>query len=571
MILNRLFFLLFVAVSGTSTPTALAYFIDGQGHYGLRPETRTYPGFSKNEGLYQATLQSFRLLADVKANDKLSMKLEFQLFDNPRTAYLGDDSRPQECSNLENDDRPGANRKQNSNSGNASNCEGRHQDTNEPGYRPYTPRVTEAYVKYGFEYCLLEVGRRGRDWGLGAFLDSGHDPFDQSYSIFDGITCNINIQKNQALGFAVGWDRITETGANIDVGIPRAQDEVVYGPTKSKDDIDQMFFIIEYDDRKTNKGASFNRQVGIYFAKTFSQSDKENKDKELKTKTDISFADLYTGLFFRNFAFRNEVLFRLGKSTDPSWSRYGGLSTDTDEGAAVKNNVNAIGVAGDLTLTFGRSGSYVGPEEYFQGNASNHQIFMEYAYAPGDRDGYYSEGSETDVPSRRKNEGSAKKVKAMAFHRNYKPALILFNANPQLDEYRIDGIFDPGRVMNAIVLSTGYRYNSLAYGNFGLKFISATMNKGIPDEIKQHILKEEAEKKKAAEKSGETYTRGRRPVGFHGRHLGYELDLSYSKHIGKNLELGGVGAVAIPGSAWRTEPSDPQISYSMMGNLVFRF
>jgi hypothetical protein len=434
--------------------------------------------------------------------------------------------------------------------------------------------VTEAYAEYGFEYCLLQVGRRGRDWGLGVFLDSGHDPFDQSYSVFDGVTCDINIQKNQALGFKVGWDRLAETGGNIDVGIPNGQDGNTYGSSKSSDDMDQMFFAIEYDDRKANKGASFNKQVGIYYAKAFARSDDEitvnGEVRDIKSKTDISFADLYTGFYFPNFAIRNEVIFRLGKTTDPAWSRYGGVSTDSADGQAPRNTIDAIGVAGDLTFTFNNSGSYIGPEEFHQGNASNHEIFMEYAYAPGDRDGYYPEGAEKGKPSRRDNLGSAKKVKAMAFHRNYKPALILFNANPELDKMRIDGIFDPGRVMNATVLATGYRYNSLAYGNFGFKFISASLNSGIPDEIKQEILAEEAAEK-AASDEGDAHERKQRPVGFHGTHLGYELDLTYSKYIGKEVELGGAGAVAIPGVAWRTGKDDPQISYSVLGNLIFRF
>ena len=38
-----------------------------------------------------------------------------------------------------------------------------------------------------------------------------------------------------------------------------------------------------------------------------------------------------------------------------------------------------------------RSGAALGPEEYNRGDASRHVIFMNYAYAPGDEDGYYDE------------------------------------------------------------------------------------------------------------------------------------------------------------------------------------
>ena len=157
---------------------ASAYFIDGEGHYALRPETQTQPGFSGKSGLYQATLQSFRLLGIVRANDQLSFNMEFGIFDNPRSAYLGDAAEPEECSVLVENETKGGD--ENSPHGNSNNCSGRHQDTNHPGYENYQPFITEAYVKYGFDYCLLEAGRRGRDWGMGIFLDSVRDPFDVS-------------------------------------------------------------------------------------------------------------------------------------------------------------------------------------------------------------------------------------------------------------------------------------------------------------------------------------------------------------------------------------------------------
>ena len=102
----------------------------------------------------------------------------------------------------------------------AGDCQGEHQDITAPAYEQLLPRVTQVYARYGFEYCLLEVGRRGRDWGIGMFLDSGRQAFATQQSVFDGVTCHVNVLKNQVLGFSVGYDRLAETGTHVSV--PRA-------------------------------------------------------------------------------------------------------------------------------------------------------------------------------------------------------------------------------------------------------------------------------------------------------------------------------------------------------------
>ena len=492
-----------------------AAYIDAKGHYSLTGETNTHPGFDKAGGYFQAIKQNFGLNTEFRVSDKSSFWMQFKLFENSRDAYLGDQSQPKECSPKEpqSDGSMGV-----SNTGNADNCAGRYQNTESPGYTPYTPKVTQAYVVHANDYCLLKAGRRPRHWGLGVFLNSGDGPFDTSSSVYDGVTCEINIQKTQLLGFSFGYDKLTETGSPVEADV--VSNGRGFGAKRSSDDLDQYFFTIEYDDRKSNIGSSFTKNVGFYFANITSEGG--------GPKTDIKILDLYTGFFMRDLTFKNELIFRLGKSADPSFVRLGG--TSSVEGNVVSNQVQAIGAAGAIEYTLAHSGEIIGPAEYHQGNAENHSIFLEYAFAPGDRDGYQKEFDGAGNFVERKN----KNASAMSFHRNYKPALILFNSPSSMDYLRVDGIFDPDKVMNATVIATGYRYNNLETGNFELRFITAQLNETMPDyEIMQ-------------EKDADT-----RLIGYGGRLLGYEIDLKYDRPLGKYYDWGLAGAAAVPGDAWK--------------------
>ncbi|EFX60158.1 hypothetical protein DAPPUDRAFT_345059, partial [Daphnia pulex] len=287
------------------------------------------------------------------------------------------------------------------------------------------------------------MGRRGRSWGMGIFLDDGSKPFDTDASIFDGVTCDINIQKSQTLGFSVGYDKISETGGSILSTGARSSN---YGPTNHGDDLDQFFLTIEYNDQRANVGRDFSKQIGIYFSNVIGGTE---------TKTDVKFGDLYVNFIMQDLVFQNEVLFRLGRSADPNWSRLGSARTFNDTEDQVNNELQGIALAGSLEYFVSRGGAYVGPKDYNQGNATSHSLFVGYAYAPGDPDGYHPEYPSDDAPSARD-----KKVKAIAFHKNFKPALLLFNGRKRNDNLRIDGVFDPYRVMNATVFNTGYRYKS---------------------------------------------------------------------------------------------------------------
>lgn len=528
---NRKFMLFTFLLGGLLTLSNQAYgfFINGGGHYSLRGETRTHPRFAKDSGYHQGIDQNFRLDAEIRSSDTTSFNFEFRIFDDHRKAYMGDNSDPNDCS--EHDD--GRVR----NTGSSSECKGRHQNSLMPGYEGYTPKVTKAYAKIATPYCLIEAGRRGRHWGMGMYLNEGTGHFDTEWSIYDGVTCDINIQKTQTLGFSVGYDKITETGADISM---ESKSDTTYGAAKPSDDLDQYFFTIEYDNRKVNAGKDFSQHIGIYFANIMGGDDLD---------TDIKIADLYLSFYLKNFIIQQEVLFRLGKSADPTFARLGGKSSFEDE--IVTNDVNSIAAAGKIEYILSKSGSIVGPAEYNQGNFESHSLFLEYAFAPGDRDGYQSEYDSSGNRVERKN----KTATAVAFHRNFKPALLLFNGRSQSDKLRVDGIFDPGRVMNTTVVGLGYQFKSIDSGNVEVKLVGAQLNNSMPKYIKDQYI--DAEKK---------------PIGYYSRDLGYELDVKYNMKLGKRMEWGFAGAAAIPGDAWKVEDGeDATINFLLQAHSTFKF
>lgn len=562
---------LLLAASASFQSTAYGFFVDGEGHYSLKGETRTAPAFSKKTGIYQAIEQSFRLKGEARFSDQSSMNLEFRLLDNPREAYLGDTAEPRNCP-------------QNS-TGNSQNtatnnspCAGVHQNTGEPGYRSYQPKITKAFVRYASDYCILEAGRRGRNWGLGIFMDSGDDPFETESSVYDGFTCNLNIQKTQTLGFSVGYDKLAETGVALD---PEDKERGRrFGANDSNDDIDQYFFTIEYDDRKANAGAPLTKQVGFYFAQINSKSVTDGG-----SSTDLKFFDLYTGFYMGDIVFRNELLFRIGRSADPSWQTRGGAIVSDDDSPVPVNKLDSIGLAGSLEWTLARSGGTIGPAEYNKGDATRHLVFFNYAYAPGDKQGYYNdnhpglslENTEDAILAKDRD----RRASAMAFHRNYKPALLLFNQRPEADNLIVDGIFDPSRVENTTLASFGYRYESLDTPSFEAKLITARLNTGINQKVKDYYDKrkdcsESSSSRPDCENYGgtnpDTKDDGLRPVGFFGTSLGYELDLSVSYKLGRAAELGLATAFALPGNAWKIDvKSNPTNDLLVQSYATFNF
>ena len=570
-------------MAALSSSSSFGFFIDGDGHYGMKGETRTSPGFSRDSGTFQALQQTFRLRGEARLNDRSSAFLEFRLFPDERSAYLGDEAKPRKCQHrYDSSERERAS--------DDTDCEGRHQDTAEPRYKDYTPQIRKAYLQYAFENCLVKAGRRGRDWGLGIFLDSGEDPFEYDASVFDGINCDINIQKSQTLGFSIGFDKLTESGTYI--VDPRdsksSGDENVvgtrsrgFGSNDGSDDIDQFYFTIEYDDRIANAGAGMTKQVGVYFSQISSKDIPNDEDEVAAGKggsnTDLKFMDLYTGFYFGSFAIRNEFLFRMGKSADPNWSRLGGNYGTYN--APETNKLQSIGFAGNIEWTLSQSGSFMGPKKYNKGTASRHLLKLEYAYAPGDKDGYYDLPESGVIPTAAERSkypyltnpdgsdpGRDNKVEAIAFHANFKPALIFFNGRPEQDHMRRDGVFDPERVVNASVFALAYGFESLEGGNFEVKLITGYLNNGPPSEVKDFY-----ENKAKTGDNGEDADSGNRPAGFHGLDLGYELDLQYKYLVGNEVEVGLASAYARPGDAWKTTKSDPADNMLIQSSITFKF
>lgn len=507
--------------------------LDGEGHYSLRGETRTKPGMARDRGIHQAIDQSFRLLGEARVNDRSSFFLEFRLFDDPRNAYLGDKSKAQ-CDK------------------NGENCVYPHQNVKEPQYQEYIPRVTQAYTRYAFDFFIVEAGRKKRDWGLGLFLDGGANPFAQDASIYDGISFDINIQKTQSLGVSFGFDKISETGSYIREPL-QIDKEIKFGPGNSSDDANQIFVALVFDDRKSNAGAALTKHIGIYGAKVSSADITKGG-----SNTDITFVDLYTGFFYKNLQLKNEILFTLGKTADPNMTYLGGAYEDNAD--IVTNKVSSLAFAGELLWTLASSGSYIGPEVYRKGDATRHLLLLDYAFAPGDPEGYYnydylsgSSGSENSALSVKNR---SKEAKAVAFHRNFKPALIMFNGRSQIDDLIVEGVFDPGRVMNAQVYSLGYRYEDLSIGNFEVKGIYGTLNTSIPESVKDHY----------ANASGD------KPIGYYGTDLGFELDFKYWTNFGKDIDVGLAAGALMPGQAWKiSESLDPDPNYLVQSYISFNF
>lgn len=519
---------------------ASAIFIDGQGHYSLRGETRTRPGFNKGTGNYQAIDQFFRVDTELRVNDKASFFLEFRLFDDLRESHLGDQGRVPDCAPLV----TGNDVNTELNTGSSSDCDRLPNSVIEPRYQPYLPRVTKAYARYAMDYCLLTVGRRDRDWGMGIFMDAGKGPFDTDATVYDGFTCDVNLQKTQTLSFSLGYDKITETGASVFLqGGDRN-----FGPTESTDDIDQFFLTIEYNDHQANAGKGFSQQIGIYFANIIGSKN---------IPTDIKVADLYLNFLIQDLVLQQEILFRLGKSADPNLARLGGIrsasaSSIDEEGTRLSNDVQSIAAAGSLEYFISRSGTLLGPAKYKQGTAKSHSLFFNYAYAPGDQDGYYPVYAPNDLtsPSQRDNTAAA-----VAFHRNFKPALLLFNGRRATDHLRIDGVFDPYRLMNTTLFSFGYRYRNVSAGDFEAKLITASLNESIPADVKANYVNERF-----------------RPIGYESTDLGWELDLTYNRTISQGLDVGAAVALGLPGNAWKIDREQAvQNNYLFQGHLIYKF
>jgi hypothetical protein len=290
-----------------------------------------------------------------------------------------------------------------------------------------------------------------------------------------------------------------------------------------------------------------------------------NKSKAgLDSGTDLKFLDIYYNAYFKNITWKNELLNRSGKTADPNYSRLGGI---VDYEQAHHNDVQSFSLAGVFEWTLSKSGSSVGPKEYKEGNASRHLLLLDYALAPGSSRGYFSSrdaagniitDESANQLARTGDQYKNDKTSASAFHQNFKPALIFFNGRPQNDNLYIDGIFDPTRLMNVSLYGFAYRFESLDSGNFEAKIISGTLSEGMPSAVKDYYLSKP-----------DSY---RRPVGFYGNELGYEIDLKYWKSINRQVDLGLASGYTFAGNAWQTlEGETPKNNFLVQSYISVGF
>ena len=64
-----------------------AFQMTGEGHYGLRPGYEQARAADKSKGRYQASEQSFRLMAEFRSNDRASFFSELRIFPNNKTKF----------------------------------------------------------------------------------------------------------------------------------------------------------------------------------------------------------------------------------------------------------------------------------------------------------------------------------------------------------------------------------------------------------------------------------------------------------------------------------------------------
>ncbi len=514
------------------TPSLFAMNLDGSGHYALRGESLVAPQASSSRGLHQAIEHSFLLDGEVRFNDKSSFFMGFTFLEDE--SYLGDTFTSEACQ-----------------AGNNDEC---YPDGREPRYEPYTPRIKKAYVRYAFDYFIVEAGRRGRDWGLGLYLDSGKSPFSRQASIYDGISFDINLQKTQTMSLTFGADKISETGAIIGEGKTQAN-----SPSNRFDDVDQLFVAIEYDDQKGKSSSQLKKQVGIYVAKLMSSGELEKGG----SKTDLNILDVYLDLTYQSIQLKNEALLNFGKSADPNSIRLGGAKYNQDDEPATNTYSSNIGIASQLDWTLDHSGGLLGPAAYKRGDLIRHLWVTGFAYAPGDSDGYYSdrtkvEPGEEDAKTKALSISKRKKTaRGLAFHKNYKPALLLFNGKKESTDMNVDGVFHSQRLLNTQLFYTGYRYENMQAGDFEIRLLTASLLEGMPSDVKEYYASLPKDEKK--------------PVGFYGQDLGYELDLMFARSIESDVELGIAAGILLPGKAWQVSNEKAKLSYTVQTSLGFRF
>lgn len=522
--------LIYMAIAlGCLSSSAHAFTLSGEGHLSLEAQFRSKPTTQDDEDSLRGVRHNLRLGLEGVISDKASFFTELRISENLRDAYLGNGATSRECQNQNVTPTPTA--AAGTAGGTAApatvptgpnRCSAGSQDPAEPGYASFRPVLSQLYAQIAFEYCILKAGRRARHWGMGLLYDDGKDPYDTDRSTFDGLSCSLNIDKMQNLGFEVGYDILKETGTEL--GSPAIADT---GVGSKDDDLHQVFVSMTVDDREKKEDAFFRKHIGIYFGYIFG--------KDFETK--VSVADVYTDLYIGGVRWQNELVFRFGDSANPAFSRYGSSDLGT-----VEADVNAFGAGGEVSYVVSEKGSFDGPEELERGTYQSHTVKAVYALASGDDDGYAAASARDSD------------AEAMYLHRNYKPAMMLFNGPSALDGLNVDGVYNADQITNAYVYGLGYEYKNLGIGTIGLTVLGAQLQND-------------------ASSAAQAAASSTNPVfGFGGKDLGFEVDLSYTRKMGKYANLGVEVGYLLPGDAWELHSgSDPENTFGVEAGVQFKF
>ena len=130
--------------------------------------------------------------------------------------------------------------------------------------------------------------------------------------------------------------------------------------------------------------------------------------------------------------------------------------------------------------------------------------------------------------------------------------LLFSSTGRESTDDRVDGVFDPFRIMNAYLLGLGYEIESNKFGNIKAELFYSSLLQAMPDDVKEDTA------------SAET-----KMVGYYGKDIGYELDVTYSYLFDRGLELGTNLAAAMPGDAWKIkEDKEPENNYLVQALLL---
>ena len=120
---------------------------------------------------------------------------------------------------------------------------------------------------------------------------------------------------------------------------------------------------------------------------------------------------------------------------------------------------------------------------------------------------------------------------------------------------RIDGVFDPFRILNAYLLGLAYEIESNKFGNIKAEIFYSSLLQAMPEDVK------------TATANADT-----KMVGYYGKDIGYEFDLEYSYLFDRGLELGANVAAALPGKAWKIKRRYCFTNnYLVQGYVTFNF